>query len=281
MGILLKKTRVIAYGKLKTDKVDSYYLAQLLRIGFLPMSYPYSYEEKSLKSLCRFYFQFLCRFRAMIKQDLRSLLSINLLKIKKRDILGKSSIEELKKISLDSIYYEIRKKIDIELGLTLDEIIKETKKILENYAQNDKDVCLLATLPGMSLLSALAIKLELGSFERFPSAKSLVNFIGLRPFLYQSGNKVYSGKIIKEGHKFLRSLYFQAAIKITPKNAPQLWQMYLRLINKGKPKILARVAIARKLAVISWHMMRKKQPFYPYYASSSESLTQSRRMFLV
>jgi transposase len=118
-----------------------------------------------------------------VKKDLRYLLLANCTKLSWGDIFGKSSLAELSLLDLPS-WYGLRKECDLELGLFLRRLARKTEAAIKEAALSYPETALLATMPGVSLPTALAITLEIGDVARLPSAKGLVNFVGLRPFLY-------------------------------------------------------------------------------------------------
>jgi len=255
-----EKVKILAYGKLKTDKVDSYYLAQLLRTNLLPQVYLLDWQTRTLKNLVRYYYKFLLPLRTKIKIELRNILLRNQQILKKRDILGQESKQWLKEIKLD--YFLDKKKENLlSLAECLQTKIKEIEEIIMTEAQKDEISQILKTIPGFSYFSALAIRLEIGDINRFSNYKSLINFVGLRPFIYQSGNECIYGKMVKKGNKFLKHLYYQASLKITKNNAPDLFNYYQKLINKGKPKKIARLNLARKLLKITYCLWKAKRMY--------------------
>ena len=79
--------------------------------------------------------------------------------------------------------------------------IKVTSKRAEQLVEDDRDVMLLMTIPGVGYYSALLIKSEAGNVRRSPSAKQLCSYAGLVPSTHASGNACYHGHITKQGSK--------------------------------------------------------------------------------
>ena len=98
---------------------------------------------------------------------------------------------------------------------------------------------------------------------RFKSSKQTGAHFGLTPKKYQSGETDYSGRISKIGDASVREALYQAAhVMLTKpvKGCSQLKSWAMRLAKRaGKSK--AKVALARKLAVILHRMLASGKPF--------------------
>ena len=66
------------------------------------------------------------------------------------------------------------------------------------------------SIPGIKFTLAVAILCEIGTIDRFPSAKHLVSYAGLRPTLRQSGRKRRHGKTSKKSNSRLRRFMYLA-----------------------------------------------------------------------
>ena len=119
---------------------------------------------------------------------------------------------------------------------------------------------LLASVPGIGPKIArtlLADLPELGSLSR----KEVASLVGLAPFTRQSGK--WKGKsMIGGGRKTVRSALFVAAM-VSSRCNTVLRAFYQRLIAAGKPKMVALVAVARKMLTILNAILRDKKPWQP------------------
>jgi transposase len=112
----------------------------------------------------------------------------------------------------------------------------------------------LMTHPGVGPVTALATEVFLGDPSRFPDAKALASYVGMIPSEYSSGDRQRFGKLTKQGNPFLRYLWCEAAIHAVRRD-PMLGRFYRRkLQQKGLGK--ARVAVARKLGIRLWILLR-------------------------
>ena len=113
----------------------------------------------------------------------------------------------------------------------------------------------LTRLPGIRDKVAFALGAIIGDIHRFRSAKSLVNYVGLRPSFADSGQGEWSGGLIPSGRRDLRSLLVEAAHALARTRHPiARWGRQLAA-RKGKPQIVV-VALARKLLVQVWHLLK-------------------------
>ena len=113
----------------------------------------------------------------------------------------------------------------------------------------------LMTHPGVGPVTALAFMLTMGPAERFQRGKQVASYLGLIPSEYSSGGRNQRlGHISKQGSPFLRGLLVEAA-QSAVRYEPEMRRAYQRLAQR-KCRALAKVAMARKLAVRLYWMLR-------------------------
>jgi transposase len=134
-----------------------------------------------------------------------------------------------------------------------EEIEKLTVQVAEQ-AEQRSGAQLLLTHPGVGPVTALATDVFLGDPQRFDDGKSLASYVGLIPQERSSGRRRRLGKISKQGNPLLRFLWNEAGAHAARRD-PELKRFYHRkLVQKGLGK--ARVAVARKLGIRLWIMLR-------------------------
>ena len=137
-------------------------------------------------------------------------------------------------------------------------------KLLEELAHKyyAREISLLCTIPGIKKLSAMCILAELGGdMNAFYSAAMLVGWAGLRPRNDESAGKIHSRKTL-HGNKYLRKMLIQVSWSAALSNKSFLGKKYRQLAQRMKSQ-KALLAIARKLLVIIFNVLSKKQPFDP------------------
>lgn len=146
------------------------------------------------------------------------------------------------------------------------ECIYEQIRILEAQikfeAQNDPDVMLLMTIPGIGPITALSFKASIGDPKRFPDSRSVGAYLGMTPQEHSSGEIKRLGRISKCGASELRSLLYEAGIVMLTRSKvwskPKAWASKIQR-KKGLKK--AAVALGRKLAVVMHRMLITKEAF--------------------
>jgi transposase len=130
-------------------------------------------------------------------------------------------------------------------------------------------------LMGVSVCTAFALMALIGDINRFPTAKKLTGYVGLAPGKEQSGNDA-KGKtpgIGFHGRSDLRSLLMQGAQNAMINRASPLhkwgWKLSFR-----KARNVAVVAVARKLCVSIWHVLKG------HYSEHNETLAQLKTKLL-
>ena len=164
----------------------------------------------------------------------------------------------------------------LELVQFLDQAVKEVDDQLARLICEDhrigRQLMLLVSIPGVSLVTGASMAAEICDVSRFPSDKRMAGYMGLAPSVYQSGSKRITGRITKRGSPHARRAYYQAAMAIirTGQNgSPELVEFYRRVRSKKGHKVAA-VALARKLATITYHMLTRQQNYQAYLDSEKE-----------
>ena len=128
------------------------------------------------------------------------------------------------------------------------------RRLMALEIESDPKLLRLYKLCGLNLVTTYALAAVIGDIERFATSKSLVNYLGLNPSVEQSGNYEGSGALKRHGRGPLRALLIQAAKMLLRVNNPlQKWGLGVAL-RRGVNR--AAVAVARKLTVGVWHMMK-------------------------
>ena len=134
--------------------------------------------------------------------------------------------------------------------------IEKLNQRVEEQARKRVGARLLMTHPGVGPVTALATEVFLGDPTRFANSKELASYVGMIPGEHSSGKRQRLGGLTKQGNPLLRFLWSEAAIHAVHRD-PELRHFYRRkLIQKGLGK--ARAAVARKLGIRMWIMLRDR-----------------------
>ena len=120
----------------------------------------------------------------------------------------------------------------------------------------------LMTIPGVGQLTALAFTAAIDDVERFKRSRDLGPYFGLVPRRYQSGEIDYTGSISKCGDRRVRTLLYEAAnVMLTRYKGPLKLKDWALAIAKRSTARKARIALARRLAIIMHAMLRHGTDF--------------------
>lgn len=261
------KVRAIAEAKLKNDKVDALILAQLLRTDFLPQAWIAPYEVRQKRAFLRHRVQ-LVRMRTSAKVRIRMILSRFGLKCKQRQVDGlmarkwikEQNLPELARVEVDTLFDTID---------YVNEKLKKYDKYIVSIFKDDSLARLLTTIPGIGIFSATFMMAEIGDFSRFSHPSKLCRWAGLIPREHSSADKRKFGHITKEGSPWIRWLLVQSVCKVNPKWG-ELYLFFKRVKEKRGTKI-ARIALARKILIVAWAMLKRKEPFRLFSVESPDA----------
>ncbi len=267
------RTKAIAHAKVKTDKVDAYVLAQLLRCDYLPRVWEPDENTREIRSLTRRRAS-LVSDRTGIKNRIHAVLHQRLIHCPVDKLFSKSGLEFLHTVPLDELG---RLAVDSDLKLidAIDAEIAALDAVLANRAWEDERIKLLMTLPGFDVTAAQTLLSALGDIHRFPSGDEAASYVGLVPSTRQSAYNCYHGSITKQGRGHVRWVIVQAAQHADKHPGPL--GVFFRRLAKKKNRNVAVVATARKLVVIAWHMLKNNEPYrYALPRPTQEKLARLR-----
>ena len=240
----------------KHDRRDAALLLQLLLEGRFPRIWTPSSQEKDLRQLL-IHRSRLVGLRARVKNELQHL-ALNRGVQKKRKLWSEAGQKVLREIPLRP--WAGRRREDLlKLLAMLNEQVAQLDEAVTKAAEENENARLLMTQPGVGPVTSLAYVLTLGDISRFPRGKQVASYLGLIPREYSSGGHQRLGSISKQGNRFLRMLLVEAA-QIAVRCDPQMRNEYLHRC-RTKPKGVAKVAAARKLAIRLYWMLRTQKPY--------------------
>jgi transposase len=305
--ILVNAQHMKAVPGRKTDVKDSEWLADLLRHGLLKASFIPPKPIRELRELVR-YRKALIKERTQEANRLQKVLEGANLKLAAvaTDVLGKSGrsmlealvegerdpevLAELARGRLRAKLPELRKALDGRLQphqsllITrilahidfLEESLADLQEEVEKYLSPfEEAVGLVKQVPGISDVAAAAIIAEIGTdMSRFPSDKHLASWAGVCPGNKKSGGKRLSGQST-HGNTYLRAVLGEVAYVIAHSKNNYLAALYHRIARRrGKQKAI--LAVAHKVLVIIYHLLRTKKPYTDLGADYFDTLDTTR-----
>jgi transposase len=265
------RTRAIADAKIKTDKVDARTLAQLLAADFVPEVWVPDPATRALRGRISQH-RALVQQRTRLRNQIHAALIRSLVRCPQSDLFGLAGRRWLAQVVLapherDGVASALRLHDSFEAEIAL--IDRE----LSQTALADADARLLCTIGGIGTVTALALVALIGPIERFARPNKLVGYLGLDPSVRQSGDRAArTGHISRAGQAHARGLLVEAAHTAVRSPGP-LAAFHARIADRRGPAVAA-VAVARKLAVIIWHLLTDRSE---YRFSSAMRLADKRR----
>jgi len=133
------------------------------------------------------------------------------------------------------------------------------------HAKNNEDARRLMTIPGVGPVTASLVVASVADIGSFASARHFAAWLGLVPRQYSTGGKTQLGRITKTGNRQIRMLLVLGATSML--NRAHQWnsaagQWMCQLIER-RPRRLATVALANKMARIIWALLARKEIYRP------------------
>jgi transposase len=144
------------------------------------------------------------------------------------------------------------------------EQMQEMEQRLQQLVQVTAPMQWLKSLPGIGVILAATIALELGEIDRFPSAEHLASYAGTTPRVHASGGKIRYGHLRCDVNQYLKWAFVEAAnaVAVHYLRYPErhVSKLYARLRErKGHSKAIG--AVARHLAEAAFHVLQGRQPY--------------------
>lgn len=247
--------------KRKTDRDDARRLAQMYVHNTLVPVYMPEPAVREQRMIIK-YRKTLDQRINRVKNTIRSLFANHGIEIDtgaRAWCTGRVHIDSFRKAVADCGPLEIWK-AELDLELTqLDDLTEKLQSIedkLDSFAATNPHIIRLMTIPGVGRITAEALVAAIDDPHRFKNARQLSSYLGLTPKQYQSGETDRNGRISKRGPRLLRTLLLQCAWCSLRYNT---WSKttFERIHGGSKSRRKkAAIALARKIGVVAWAMMR-------------------------
>jgi len=249
----------------KTDKLDAQGLNHLQRNGTLPTVWIPPGPLRDLRELTRTRLVLVAQ-----RTRLKNRLSATLAKwgtpaSEYSDPYGKRGRAELEK-HLQRLPEQTRW-VSGQLLAQLDFVtgqVRQLEERLEQLVEVSEPMQWLLSMPGVGVILAATIALEIGDVKRFPSAMHLASYSGTTPRVHASGGKVRYGSLRSDVNRYLKWAFAEAgnSVAVNHLRCPDrhVSQLYRRLrARKGHPKAIG--AVARHLSEAAFHVLQKKETY--------------------
>lgn len=239
--------------KTKTDKIDANMLGQLGIERDLFEWKPAAQNMLTIKQLCRDRVQ----------------------------LLEEKTAVENKKHALSNSYHPnkaVVKRIQQRIKLfkkQIKEVEIEIEQAIRQDEQLSQKVDNICKAKGIGLITVATVIAETNGFELFTSRGQVVSFVGYDVVERESGSSIKGKtKISKKGNKYIRRALYFPAISVV-KHEPQFKQMFERIVKKSGIKMVAYVAVQRKILLLIYTLFKSGNAYDPNYYKNHQSQEKS------
>ena len=257
------KFKVITYSTKKTDANDALTLAMYLQKEMLPEAHLCSQTSEEIRRMLKTR-RILVQSSVKIKNQIHGMLLGYGIETNAAQFQSKRKRQDLINDLADHDYSEFTAS---SLEVMLNILIKDVEAQIENMVEDNEDVELLKTIPGVGKIGAATIASYTEDLERFDGDfKRFAAYIGIVPSVHNSNETVQLGRITKHGPQELRTAFVQVALgMIRLSKQTSNWRLiedYRRKkTDKGSGRAI--IAMTRKIARIVFVMLENREPFNP------------------
>ena len=249
----------------KTDKLDAHGLNRLQRNGTLPVVWIPPGPLRELRELTRTRVVLVAQRTRWKNRLTATLAKYGTPASESSDPYGKRARGELER-RLERLpeqagwaSQQMLRQVD-----TLGQQIEQFEQRLEKLVEVTPEMQRLMSLPGVGVILAATIQLELGDVERFPSAEHLAAYAGTTPRVHASGDRTRYGRTRPDVNRYLKWAFAEAAnsVAVNHTRCPDrhVSRLYRHLRErKGHSKAIG--AVARHLAEAAFHVLSRQQVY--------------------
>lgn len=257
------KVKLIAESRRKTDQIDAKILCELLRLDALPhpvhVPGPQARELRGLLVARRQ----LVTARTKLCNVVRGMLRQTGVRLPARELSTPAGWQRLFAAGFghDYLLHIVSAYYDSFLALT--KSIRELDQQLAQHEKNEPRARRLKTMPKVGRIASLTFLAAVDDVHRFPTSRKLVGYSGLAPTVRQSGERTEYGAISREGRRELRAVWVQIAhlVATDKKKTTQPLRTWFNRVAKKRGQKTALVALARRLLVIAYQLLKTEQDF--------------------
>jgi transposase len=233
------------------DRSDARWLAELVRLGIFPKSYIYPKEVRAVRDALR-------RRQLFVRRRTQAMLSFtSLLTRYGRDAPGSRVMQQWTPGDIESTgldpFVQLQLRTLLEAAQTSDRLAKEIEREVLKFIQPTGTHARIQQIPGIGVTLGMTIVLESGDFRRFPNAGCYASYCRTVKSERISNGKKKGENNLRNGNPYLAWAFIEAA-SFAPRFYPEVQSWYDRK-KKQRNSIVAKKALASKLAKAVWHVM--------------------------
>jgi len=253
-----KYLKAISYAKVKTDKVDSQTLANLLRIDMVPTAHQIQPRLRPLRDLMRARLNLVHKNTSCQNSIHRLLGKYNQNIPQGKKLHDLSTLDTLNDLSLPQEAFLQLELLKEQIRL-LHRQINDLEKTLHPKLIPNPDIQRLLWIPGIGKILAFTIYLEVDGIDRFQGTPQFLSYSRLVPGADNSNRKNKHKSANKDGNKYLKLAFTEAAVRAI-QYFREIKDFYLTKQRK-KHNNIARILVAQELAKICYHVLKNKTDF--------------------
>ena len=142
----------------------------------------------------------------------------------------------------------------------LDKKIEDIECRISKILEGMEEVSFIGSIKGVGMITIAVIISETGGVSNYRSSRELEKLAGLNIYEVSSGEHYGQRRITKVGRNLLRQKLYYAALQQTRDGMP-LYYFYRRLVDRGVNKTKTLIAVARKLLVLIFALVRDKREY--------------------
>lgn len=254
------KNRIIADAQIKTDKVDAHALGTLLRGRFFAPIHVPGKDVRERKNVIRQRL-WMARQRTMIRNRIHALLDRHpsAPRPQFKNLFCKQGIGWMRRVCLPEAD---RMLLDEQLAMLelIDAIVGQLELTIESYNRSNPVAQRLSSIPGIGIILACVMALEIDTIERFRQPAKLCAYCGLVPTTYSSGGKTHHGRMLPFCNRWLKWAFIEAAW-VAVGCSDYFGNYYHIQRARGKQANTAITIVARRMATIAWHLLKEERNY--------------------
>jgi transposase len=252
------KVKPIAQSRRKTDKIDAKLLCDLLRLDALPHPVHMPSERaRAVRGLLKARKQ-LISARTKLCNVVRGMLRQEGVRLPLRALSSYVGWQRVMAEGFDRPHVAVIVSTYSDSFVGLTRSIREVDRALGAQERTDARAARLRTMPKVGRITAMTTVGTLDEPGRFGSSRKVVSYSGLAPTVRSSGERTAYGPISREGRSELRAVWVQVAHLVVRdrRRSSQPLRTWYHRVARRRGKKTAIVALARKLLVIAYHILR-------------------------
>lgn len=256
------KFRGIGIGGKKTDDRDALALAEAMRLNAVPEVHLRSKYAREVKTLLVGR-ELVVRTRTQVTNHIRGTLREYAITIP----VGKEAFFEQAGAKI-ALVPDPMIRMTLEMLLENARLFRSQEKEVEarllEKCKNDERLALLQTIPGVGIMTALAMIAVVDDISRFKNAKEFASYLGLVPSVSASADKCMMGSITRSGSEILRRYLIHGArawLRYSAEKSGDQNRAWAEKIKGRRGQNKATVALAHRIARICFAVLRDKTPY--------------------